>query len=150
MAEKIDAPVACSMMGLGAFPASIRCFWEYRHARHINVNFSVKECDLLIALGARFSDRVATNRDKFVKGKVVHIDIDNAEINKNINADAYILGDIKTVLTHILPYINESKKPEWVGRCDELKRTKVLKETSHKVNPKEILRSISKHTQTTK
>jgi len=147
LAEKIDAPVACSMMGLGAFPASHPLYLGMigMHG-HINVNFSVQECDTLIALGARFSDRVATNRDKFVKGKVVHIDIDNAEINKNINADAYVLGDIKTVLSHILPYINENKKPEWVERCAELKRTKVLKETSHKVSPKKILRSINKHT----
>ncbi|HEY8423348.1 MAG TPA: biosynthetic-type acetolactate synthase large subunit [Clostridia bacterium] len=147
LAEKIDAPVACSMMGLGGFPASHPLFMGMigMHG-HANVNFSVQECDTLIALGARFSDRVATDRNKFVKGKVVHIDIDNAEINKNVNADAHILGDLKTVLETILPYINERKNPEWIARCNELKRTKVLKETFHKVSPREILRSISKNT----
>lgn len=146
-AQKIDAPVACSMMGLGGFPASHPLYLGMigMHG-HANVAFTSQECDTLIAIGARFSDRVASDRVKFVKGKVVHIDIDNAEINKNVKTSAHIVGDIKTVLNTILPYINESKKPEWIERCQELKKTKVLKETTHDVSPREILRSISRQT----
>ncbi len=146
-AEKIDAPVACSMMGLGGFPASHPLFMGMigMHG-HANVAFTTQECDTLIAIGARFSDRVASDRIKFVKGKVVHIDIDNAEINKNVKTSAHVVGDVKTVLNAIMPYIKNTQKPDWIDRCNELKKTKVLKETAHKVNPREILRSISRQT----
>lgn len=147
-AEKIDAPVACSMMGLGGFPAShplyIGMIGMHGHA---NVASTLQQCDTVITLGARFSDRVAGNRSSFAKGaKIVHIDIDNAEVDKNIKTSAHIIGDIKTVLTEILPDITQNSKPEWITLCKNQKFKKTVAETSHQVNPREILRSISRNT----
>lgn len=85
-------------------------------------NFGVSECDLLVALGARFSDRVVGNASAFAKNaKVLHIDIDAAEINKNIHSDAFVVGDLKEVLTKINEKLPEQEHPEWIAHIKELK-----------------------------
>lgn len=82
----------------------------------VSSGLAVKHCDLLIAIGARFSDRVATNKDNFAKGaKIVHIDIDPSELNKNIRSDLGIIGDIKEVLTQLIPKVSAVKERAWLN-----------------------------------
>ncbi len=85
-------------------------------------NFGVSECDLLVALGARFSDRVVGNPGKFASNaKVLHIDIDAAEINKNIRTDASVVGDLKEILTVLNDKLPQLEHKEWVAHIQELK-----------------------------
>lgn len=95
--EMLDAPVTLSLMGLGAFPASNEAFTGMigMHGTK-TTSLAIKNCDLLIAIGARFSDRVICDPGTFARNaKVLHIDVDSAEIDKNIKTDAYIIGDAK-------------------------------------------------------
>lgn len=85
-------------------------------------NFGVSECDLLIALGARFSDRVVGNAAKFASGaKILHIDIDAAEIDKNIKTTASVVGDLKEILTKINEKLPKQQHTEWMAHIEELK-----------------------------
>ena len=87
-------------------------------------NLGVSDCDLLIALGARFSDRVIGNPSTFAaKAKIVHIDIDAAEINKNIKTDAFIVGDLKDVLTKLNAKIAQKDLPEWKAQIKNLRQS---------------------------
>ena len=107
LAEKLDAPVASTLMGLGAFPAShpLFCGMMGMHGTHTAAKIRM-ESDCIIALGTRFSDRVALNRDQFAKNKtVVQIDIDNAEIDKNVFVTCSVLGDLKEALKTLLPMV---------------------------------------------
>ena len=91
-------------------------------------NLGVSECDLLVALGARFSDRVIGNASLFAKNaKILHIDIDAAEINKNIHADVSIVGDLKDVLTKLIARMEQMHHPEWTAHILELKEKYPLK-----------------------
>ena len=98
--EKVQAPVTDSLMGKGAFDGNHR-FYTGMLGMHgtKTSNYGVSECDLLIAIGVRFSDRVTGNAKKFAKNaKILQFDIDPAEINKNILTDAHIIGDVKEIL----------------------------------------------------
>ena len=111
LAERLDAPVASTLMGLGAFPASHRLFAGMMgmHGTATSAKLCL-ESDCIIALGTRFSDRVALNRDKFAVNKtVVQIEIDDAEIDKNVNVTHSVLGDIKEALTTLIPMLPEVK-----------------------------------------
>ena len=111
LAERLDAPVASTLMGLGAFPASHRLFAGMMgmHGTATSAKLCL-ENDCIIALGTRFSDRVALNRDKFAVNKtVVQIEIDDAEIDKNVNVTHSVLGDIKEALTTLIPMLPEVK-----------------------------------------
>lgn len=121
--DLVDAPVCDSLMGKGAFPGD-----DYRYTGMIGMhgtktsNLGVSECDLLIAIGARFSDRVTGNAKKFAKhAKIVHIDIDAAEVNKNIRTDASIVGDAKEILKILNSKLEKSKKPEWIKKITDMK-----------------------------
>ena len=113
LAEKLDAPVVSTLMGLGACPASHPLFMGMigMHGTATAARLCM-ESDCIVALGARFSDRVALNRDKFAAGKtVIHIDIDEAELNKNVPATYTVLGDLKEALATLLPMLKEKKRP---------------------------------------
>ncbi len=119
--EKIDAPVCDTLMGKGAVSA-----YDPHYTGMIGMhgtkasNRGVSECDLLIALGARFSDRVVGNAKRFAShAKILHIDIDDAEINKNIRTDAYVTGDLKEVLEKLLPLVDEKDNSEWNAHIRE-------------------------------
>ena len=89
----------------------------------VSSGLAVKHCDLLIAIGARFSDRVATNKDKFANSaQIVHIDIDPSELNKNIRSDLGIIGDIKSVLNELIPKVNKIDRRPWL---DEISKWQV-------------------------
>ncbi len=128
-AELIDAPVCDSLMGKGAFDGR-----SDRYTGMIGMhgtktsNFGVSECDLLIALGARFSDRVIGNPKTFAQNaKVLHIDIDAAEIGKNIPADASIVGDLKEILQKINQKLEKTEHPQWMQHIKEMKEKYPLK-----------------------
>lgn len=122
-AHKLNAPVADSLMGKGAFPGTDDLYTGMIGMHGTKVaNFGIHQADVVVVIGARFSDRVVGNASKFVpKAKIVQIDVDAAEINKNIMIDQPVLGDIKEVLKRLLPLINERPKDEWNERMEELK-----------------------------
>jgi acetolactate synthase-1/2/3 large subunit len=123
LATRIQAPVCDSLMGKGAFPGNHPYYTGMlgMHGTKTS-NLGVSQCDLLIVLGARFSDRVTGNASTFAKNaKILQIDIDAAEINKNVYVDAYIEGDIKEVLRRILEILPEKQHPEWMAHIAEMK-----------------------------
>lgn len=122
-AHKIDAPVADSLMGKGAFPGTDELYTGMlgMHGTKTS-NFGVSQCDLLIVVGARFSDRVTGNAKKFASNaKILQIDIDPAEVDKNILTHASIIGDIKEVLQILNERITETTHSEWHGKIHEYK-----------------------------
>ena len=115
LAETIDAPVATSLMGLGSFPEGHRLstgMVGMHGSKASNLGFT--KCDLLIGIGARFSDRVISDVKEFAPAaKIVHIDVDPAEVGKNVRVEASIIGDAKSVLNKLLPLLNQVEHPEW-------------------------------------
>ena len=139
LAEKLDAPVACTLMGLGAYPAGDARFMGMMgmHGTATSARLAL-ESDCIIALGTRFSDRVALNRDKFAQQKtVVQVEIDNAEIDKNVNVTYSVLGDVKEALKTMLPLIGTVKDRPFMQEAAELKKAEKAKrpnlELGHKV-----------------
>ncbi|MBP5555901.1 MAG: biosynthetic-type acetolactate synthase large subunit, partial [Lachnospiraceae bacterium] len=123
LAELLDAPVCDTLMGKGAFDGHSKRYTGMigMHGTKAS-NLGVTECDLLVALGARFSDRVIGNPKKFAEGaKIVHIDVDAAEISKNICVDASLVGDLKTTLQKLNPLITKQNHDEWMKHIEELK-----------------------------
>lgn len=128
-AELIDAPVCDTLMAKGAFDG-----YSPRYTGMIGMhgtktsNLGVSQCDLLIALGARFSDRVIGNPKRFAENaRVIHIDIDKAEINKNIHVDASLVGDLKQVLSKLNTMIEKKDNREWMDTIQEMKAKYPLK-----------------------
>lgn len=122
--EKIDAPVCDTLMGKGAFDGNSERYTGMigMHGTKTS-NFGVNKADLLIVVGARFSDRVIGNASKFASdAKILHIDVDAAEINKNIEVDCSIVGDAKEVLKMLASRIKSSKKPEWMAEIAQIKK----------------------------
>lgn len=122
-AHKIDAPVADSLMGKGAFPGTDALYSGMlgMHGTKAS-NFGVSQCDLLVVVGARFSDRVTGNASKFAsKAKILQIDIDPAEIDKNIVTDASITGDIDDVLKILNTKLSQQNHEEWKTQIEEYK-----------------------------
>ena len=121
--EKIDAPVCDTLMGKGAFDGTSERYTGMigMHGTKAS-NFGVNKADLLVVVGARFSDRVIGNASKFASdAKIIHIDIDAAEINKNIDVDASIVGDAVEVLKTLNTKITAKKNKEWMKEIEEIK-----------------------------
>ena len=122
--EKVDAPVCDTLMGKGAFDGTSERYTGMlgMHGTKTS-NFGVMECDLLIVLGARFSDRVTGDTSKFASNaRILQIDIDPAEINKNIKVDMSIVGDIKVVLEAINARLDKENHKEWMNHIYEMKK----------------------------
>lgn len=122
-AELIDAPVCCSLMGLGCIPASHPlCVGNIGMHGGYESGMATAECDLMIACGARFSDRVAGDREKFgEQAKIIQLDIDEKEINKNVKVDEYILGDIKDILVALTVGLEQQQHKDWLDKIEEWK-----------------------------
>ena len=121
--ELVDAPVCDTLMGKGAYSGK-----EDRYLGMLGMhgtkasNLSVSECDLLIAIGTRFSDRVLGNPSKFAsKAKILQFDVDPAEINKNIVADHAVIGDVKEILSRINKLLTQKEHEAWIKHTEELK-----------------------------
>ena len=130
--DLLDAPVTDSLMGKGAFDGE-----DPRYVGMLGMhgtkaaNYSVTECDLLVTIGARFSDRVTGNTKKFAyNAKIVQFDVDAAEINKNIMVDASVIGDVKEILMRVNAKLEKQEHTEWVKKVQSLSAEKPL--TYHK------------------
>ncbi len=147
-ADLIDAPVCDTLMAKGAFNA-----YDPRYTGMIGMhgtktsNYGVSQCDLLIALGARFSDRVVSNAKKFAThAKVIHIDIDNAEINKNIRTTASVVGDLKCVLKDLNAILTKQNHAEWMASIQQYKEQYPLKYPQDKLTCPYIIEEIDRVT----
>ncbi len=123
-ADKIDAPVCDTLMGKGAFPATDPKYTGMigMHGTKVS-NFGVNKADLVIVIGARFSDRVTGNAAKFCEhAKILQIDIDAAEIDKNVIVDAAVVGDAGEILKMLTSRIKTAKKPEWAKEIEDLRK----------------------------
>ena len=119
-AELIDAPVCCSLMGLGTIPASHPlCVGNIGMHGGYETGMITAECDLMITCAARFSDRVAGDREKFGdQAKIVQLEIDDNEINKNVKVDEYVLGDVKASLDALTVGLEQQSHPEWLSKIE--------------------------------
>lgn len=146
-AELIDAPVCCSLMGLGCIPASHPlCIGNIGMHGGYETGMATAECDLIISCGARFSDRVAGDRNRFgEQAKIVQLEIDTKEINKNVQVDEYILGDIKNILVALSTGLEKQSHPDWLEKIDQWKHhfdDEKLPESEYPL-PQEILQAIN-------
>lgn len=148
-AKKIDAPVCDTLMGKGAYDGHDELYTGMigMHGTKTS-NFGVCECDLLIALGARFSDRVVGNPSKFAgNAKILQIDIDAAEINKNIKTDASVVGDLKLVLEELNAKLEQKENKEWTAHIKELKEKYPLKYEENGLSCPYIMEEIDRITE---
>ncbi|MCI8995177.1 MAG: biosynthetic-type acetolactate synthase large subunit [Lachnospiraceae bacterium] len=144
LAEKIQAPVCDSLMGKGAFSGENPLYTGMlgMHGTKAS-NFGVAHCDLLITIGARFSDRVTGNAERFAKkARILQIDIDPAEINKNVAVDASIIGDIKEVLQILNPRLEAYEHPEWLGEIEALRNKYPLRYETDKLTGPFIIQEL--------
>ena len=148
-ADKIQAPVCDTLMAKGAFDGKNELYTGMigMHGTKSS-NFGVSQCDLLIALGARFSDRVIGNPKKFAENaKILQIDIDAAEVNKNIKTDASVIGDLKTVLKELNSKLEQQNHEEWIANIKNLKATYPLKYESDKLTCPYIIEELDRITE---
>lgn len=146
LAERINSPICNSLMGIGVIPKEHPLLTGMigMHGTKAS-NISATKCDLFIALGARFSDRVISNPENLSNAKILHIDVDPAEINKNIKVDLSVVGDLKLVLQRILPHINEKKNIEWIEHVEYLKTLNAYKkEEEEKLTPEYFFEVLNK------
>lgn len=145
----LDAPITLSVMGLGAFPAKDPAFTGMigMHGTK-TTSLAVKECDLLIAVGARFSDRVTCDTKTFAKGaKVLQIDVDRAEIDKNIKTAAHLVGDAKAVLAALNERISQMEHSLWMQQIAAWKAAYPLPQTTGEtLTPQCVLEVLHKAT----
>ena len=123
LAEILDAPIGCSLMGISAIPTNHPRFLGMQGMHgHYACSMAMHRADCIIALGARFNDRVTGNRTKFaVNAKIIHIDVDGAELSKTVNAAHALRGDLKLTLQKLLPLLNQKKLLEWRKSIEALK-----------------------------
>lgn len=124
LAEKIDAPIGCSLMGLSGIQTEHPRFLGMQGMHgHFSSSMAMHTADVIISLGVRFNDRVTGNRQKFAtNAKIVHIDIDGSELSKTVNAAVGLRGDIKKTLIELLPFIKKNDKPDWQKEINELRK----------------------------
>ena len=147
-AEKTDAPVADTLMGKGAFDGRDDRYTGMigMHGTKVS-NLGVSACDLLIVIGARFSDRVTGNAKRFAqKAKIIQIDVDAAEINKNVPVDLQIVGDARVVLERLNKKLSRQNHKEWMDHMMELKERFPLKYNHEALSGPGITEEIYKET----
>lgn len=148
LAEKIDAPVGCSLMGLSAIPTDNPRFLGMQGMHgHYASSMAMHNSDCIIALGVRFNDRVTGNRQKFATGaKIIHIDVDGSELCKTVNAACGLRGDVKLTLQKLLPMLNEDKKLEWAKKVGGfLKDEERFTDNREGLTPRNAILTLNKH-----
>ena len=120
LADAIDAPIGCSLMGISGIPTDHPRFLGMQGMHgHYASSMAMHHADLIISLGVRFNDRVTGNRQKFATGaKIVHIDVDGSELSKTVSAVCGLRGDVRLTLDALLPLITAGEKPEWRAEVD--------------------------------
>ena len=149
LARKIDAPIACSMMGLSAIPSDYPGFLGMQGMHgHYAATAAMQKADVIVALGVRFNDRVTGDRTRFaLKQKVVHIDIDGSELAKTVDEACSLRGDLKLTLEKLLPLIEKSEKPLWKKQTEELKeKEKELTVKEAGFTPQNIINTVNSFT----
>lgn len=145
--HKAEIPASGTMMAIGSLPADDPLYLGMvgMHGK-VSAGFAIDKADLVLALGARFSDRVATDPNRFApEAKIIHVDIDAAEINKNMATDDSIVADAKTFLEAVLPFIQENKHPEWLAQIAEW-QTKLdyrAKDDDSRLRPHQVIGEIA-------
>ena len=155
LAEKAGIPVACTLLGLSGFNTG-HPLYAGMLGMHGNYgpNIKTNECDVLLAIGMRFDDRVTSDLNTYAKqAKVIHVEIDPSEINKNVPADVPVLGDAKEVLKALLPMVKKSVHDSWLKEfrdCDSVEYERVIKNELHpstkKLTMGEAVRILSEKT----
>lgn len=152
LAEKIDAPIGTSMMGISAVPRNFKGFLGMvgMHGRFAATK-SMYSSDLIIAIGTRFSDRATGNKVKFCPdAKIIHIDIDEAEINKNIPCQIGIVGALSNILSDITNALSPLSHPDWTKEVAEYKQLEYSRiNQAHTMNPKVILETVHSYAKDT-
>ncbi len=151
-AKKIDACIGCTFMGLSAIPDECERFLGMQGMHgHYASSVSQNEADLIIGIGVRFSDRATGNVQKYAKSsKIIQLDPDFSEINKNINVDCGLVGDVEHSFREIFKAVDKKSNPEWMARIAELKADEERFENERdeqnrdKLTPKEVLKVINK------
>ncbi|PKL24086.1 MAG: acetolactate synthase, large subunit, biosynthetic type [Spirochaetae bacterium HGW-Spirochaetae-3] len=145
LAERLDAPVALTLMGHGALPASHPLFTGMigMHGTKAS-NLAVRSADLIVAMGTRFSDRVVSDRPSFTRSaRILHIDVDAAEISKNVRCHGSLVGDVKEVLSRMLARLEPSRKPEWLAQVEAWKgETPARADSGGRLDPFMVLDAI--------
>ena len=148
LAEKIDAPIGCSLMGLSGIPTDHPRFLGMQGMHgHYASSMAMHDADLIISLGVRFNDRVTGNREKFAKlAQIIHIDVDGSELSKTVNSACGLRGDVKLTLQKLIPLVSAEQKPDWE------KAVKALKETENDyldirpgLTPRNAIMTLNKH-----
>ena len=148
LADKIDAPIGCSLMGLSGIPTDHQRFLGMQGMHgHYASSMAMHDADLIISLGVRFNDRVTGNREKFAKlAQIIHIDVDGSELSKTVNSACGLRGDVKLTLQKLIPLVNAEQKPDWE------KAVKALKETENDyldirpgLTPRNAIMTLNKH-----
>ena len=146
LSKRLDAPVSLSMMGITAVP------WSYplnlgmcgMHGKFASIK-AQSECDLMLAVGVRFSDRATGDLEEYTKKcMTVHIDIDRAEIGKNVNPDVSMWGDVKEILTELLEAVPQCSHPQWAAQVEEYKNAEVLPKPKE-FGPRAIIEEVNRH-----
>lgn len=147
LVSKTNIPITTTLMGLGCFPEthplSLGMLGMHGTAY---ANYAVSAADLIIALGARFDDRITGKLDEFAsKAKIIHVDIDPAEVGKNISVDIPIVGNIKNVLKKLNEYVHKKKETEWLKTVEDFKKKYPLKyNNNEELKPQYIMETINK------
>ena len=149
LAEMIDAPIGFSMMGLSAVPGDFRynLGMTGMHGRYASTKANA-EADLVLAVGVRFSDRATGKKSKYSQhAKIVHIDIDPAEINKNINAYLGVSADIKSTLSAVIEKLTPERRPEWMAEVEKYRKEEAsCAPRDDSLNPKVLISHVQKYT----
>ena len=148
LAEKIDAPIGCSLMGLSAIPTDHPRFLGMQGMHgHYASSMSMHNADVILSLGVRFNDRVTGNRSKFALGaKIVHIDVDGSELNKTVNSVCGLRGDVKLTLQKLLPLLNQDKKEEWMKKVNDFRaEEETYLDNREGLTPRRIVLTVNKY-----
>ena len=148
LAEMLDAPIGCSFMGLSGIPTDTPWFLGMQGMHgHYASSMAMHHADCIIALGVRFNDRVTGNRAKFAKNaRIVHIDIDGAELSKNIPAAHSLRGDLKLTLEKLIPLIKGREKPDWKAEITKLIADEEASSDKREgMTPKNIIETVNKY-----
>ncbi len=150
LAERIDAPIGCSFMGISGVPTDHPRFLGMQGMHgHYASSMAMHQADCIIALGVRFNDRVTGNREKFAtKAQIVHIDIDGAELSKNVAPAHALRGDLKLTLQKLLPLLTPKEHPKWQSAIDQLRNDERWSlDRREGMTPRNVLLALNKYTE---
>ena len=148
LAEKLDAPIGCSLMGISGIETNHPRFLGMQGMHgHFASSMAMHNADLIISLGVRFNDRVTGNKEKFAtKAKIIHIDVDGSELSKTVNATCGLRGDVKLTLQKLLPLIKESKKLQWSSKVEALKNEEeYYLDNRERLTPRSAILTLNKY-----